>query len=164
MNILTECLLLGCQNTIIKCNNYEDVLDTEGNHIPQEPTFDPLYQASQLTLIRHINNIVNQMPIPHQMLTHEGSQVSDPNVRKNARYVEKMEDFFSDTSWTEEVFKLTSVLNVYLVTLTSFPWQPEVANESLCDICRFCVLCSEVSLIGYYLNIHLSLICILKSG
>ncbi|XP_033756060.1 huntingtin-like [Pecten maximus] len=138
--ILPECILLGAHNTLLKNNDSSDILDSEGNKIPQEPVFDPLLQAAQLTLIRHINNIINMLPTPHQVVKYG----TDSKTAKRTRYLEKMDDFFSDTSWSDMVFMLVSSLNIYIQTLSTFPWQPEVPAESHCDIGQFCVLCAEM--------------------
>ncbi|XP_060084449.1 huntingtin-like [Ylistrum balloti] len=138
--ILPECILLGAHDTLIKNNDSTDILDSEGNKIPQEPMFDPLLQAAQLTLIRHVNNIINMLPTPHQVIKYG----TDSKTAKRTRYLEKMDDFFSDTSWSDMVFMLVSSLNIYIQTLSTFPWQPEVPVESHCDIGQFCVLCAEM--------------------
>ncbi|XP_052100645.1 huntingtin-like [Mytilus californianus] len=138
LSILRECLYLGAYQTMMKDNETVVVLDNEGNRVLLEPEFDPLFQAAQLTLNRHFNNIVNLLPIPHQVLTFEKA------VLRQSRYEEKLEDILTDSSWIEMIFSLTNSLTVYLQALSTFPWQPEVPSESVCDICRFCVLSAEV--------------------
>lgn len=138
---MTECISIGTYSTLTSNNEITEVLDKEGNKIPQEPTFDPLFKAAQLTLMRHMNNIINLLPCPHQVILYDSDSSS-----KQTRYREKIEDLFMDTPWLEMVFSLTVSLNNYLVSISSFPWQPEVPTESHCDICRFCVLCTEVRL------------------
>lgn len=131
---------------MMKDNETVVVLDNEGNRVLLEPEFDPLFQAAQLTLNRHFNNIVNLLPIPHQILTFEKA------VLRQSRYEEKLEDILTDSSWIEMIFSLTNSLTVYLQALSTFPWQPEVPSESVCDICRFCVLSAEVSISYYHGN------------
>ncbi|CAG2221231.1 HD [Mytilus edulis] len=138
LSILRECLYLGAYQTMMKDNETVVVLDKKGNRVLLEPEFDPLFQAAQLTLNRHFNNIVNLLPIPHQILTFEKA------VLRQSRYEEKLEDILTDSSWIEMIFSLTNSLTVYLQALSTFPWQHEVPSESVCDICRFCVLSAEV--------------------
>ncbi len=41
-------------------------------HSPFKATSaDPLLQAGQITLFRHINNTINMLPIPHQIIKFE---------------------------------------------------------------------------------------------
>lgn len=129
---------------MMKDNETVVVLDNEGNRVLQEPEFDSLFQAAQLTLNRHFNNIVNLLPIPHQILTFEKSLI------KQSRYEERLEDVLTDSSWIDMIFSLTTSLTVYLQALSTFPWQPDLPSDSVCDICRFCVLSAEVR------NYHLS--------
>jgi hypothetical protein len=79
---------------MMKDNETVVVLDNEGNRVLQEPEFDPLFQAAQLTSNRHFNNIVNLLPIPHQILTFEKV------ILRQSRYEEKLEDILTDFSWS----------------------------------------------------------------
>ena len=41
-------------------------------HSPFKATSaDPLLQAAQITLFRHINNIINMLPVPHQVVNYK---------------------------------------------------------------------------------------------
>ncbi|KAK3095770.1 hypothetical protein FSP39_018831 [Pinctada imbricata] len=139
LDILPECVSQGAHQSVIKSENSPDILDNEGNKVPQEPEIGPLFKAAELTLVRHINNLVNHLPVPHQVLSFP--EVSDVKL---SRYQEKMEDIFTDTTWKDMVFSLTNSLNAYLLALSSFPWQPVIPKEAHSDICRFCVLCTEM--------------------
>ncbi|XP_061171379.1 huntingtin-like isoform X1 [Saccostrea echinata] len=138
LDILSECLTLGAQYTLIKSTDSVTVLDSEGNQVLQEPVTDNLFQAAQLTLTRHINNVINLLPAPHQILTFSSFFV------KESRYQEKMNDIFSDTSWKDMIFSLTKTLNCYLQAMDRLPWKPDIPVESHCDICKFSVLCMEL--------------------
>ena len=138
MDILSECLILGTQYTLVKSTDSVTVLDSEGNQVLQEPVTDNLFQAAQLTLTRHINYVINLLPVPHQIITFSSLYV------KENRYQEKMNDIFSDTSWREMIFSLTKTLNCYLQSMARLPWKPDIPAESHCDICKFSVLCMEV--------------------
>ncbi|KAL3864910.1 hypothetical protein ACJMK2_006556 [Sinanodonta woodiana] len=137
LSILHECLSLGAYRTHLK---YTKDLDTSPlGDVSAERTFDVLFQAAQLTLLRHINNIINMLPVPHQILMnreHSGAKVT--------RYLEKIEDFFMDGSSVEIIFQLASSLAQYLKALQTFSWQTKVPAESFSDICRFCTLCMEL--------------------
>lgn len=137
MAVLEECISLGAYKTIQRhSREAENPSSPDGAHVSW--MFDPLFQASQLTLIRHINNIINQLPVPHQILCFSDS------VIENSQYMEKMEDLFTDHSCVEEIYQLTAALVQYLTGLTRFPWKPAVPKESQNDICRFSTLCMEV--------------------
>lgn len=136
---MSECLTLGAQYTLIKSTDSVTVLDSEGNQVLQEPVTDNLFQASQLTLTRHVNYVINLLPVPHQILTFSSFVV------KESRYQEKMNDIFSDVSWRDMIFSLTKTLNCYLQAMSGLPWKPDIPVESHCDICKFSVLCMEVS-------------------
>ena len=136
--VLDECLLLGTQSTLLCYNRETEMPSTEHQSIDQ--MLDPLFKASQLTLMRHINNIINLLPVPHEIVNF-----SDPSERKTSKYFEKMEDFFLEQSSIEIIFSLVSSLLRYLVSLSVLPWKPTVPSESQNDICRFCVFCMEVS-------------------
>ncbi|KAK3589444.1 hypothetical protein CHS0354_020780 [Potamilus streckersoni] len=143
LSILHECLSLGAYRTHLKYTKDSDTSplgDTSA-----ERTFDVLFQAAQLTLLRHINNIINMLPVPHQILMNrEHSGV------KETRYLEKIEDFFTDGSSVEIIFHLASSLAQYLKALQTFSWEAKVPAESFSDICRFCTLCME--LMSWLLN------------
>ena len=115
-------------------------IPTEQTH-QLEWTLDPLFQASQLTLMRHINNIINILPVPHQIVNFSAN-----TSEKLAPYYEKLEDFFSDNASVEILLHLVSTLVEYLVSLYEFPWKPKVPLESQSDVCRFCVFSMEVRL------------------
>ncbi|XP_056004424.1 huntingtin-like isoform X2 [Ostrea edulis] len=138
LDILSECLTLGAQYTLIKSTDSVTVLDSEGNQVLQEPVTDNLFQASQLTLTRHVNYVINLLPVPHQILTFSSFVV------KESRYQEKMNDIFLDVSWRDMIFSLTKTLNCYLQAMSGLPWKPDIPVESHCDICKFSVLCMEL--------------------
>jgi len=89
--------------------------------------------------MRHISNVINLLPVPHEILNF--SFLKDP---RNVKYVEKLEDFLSDSVSVDIVFGLTSALLQYLVSLTVLPWKPKVPSESQSDICRFSTFSLEV--------------------
>ncbi|XP_053407184.1 huntingtin-like isoform X2 [Mercenaria mercenaria] len=136
LNIMEECISIGTQRTLQKYSRESDIPST-GNH-SNEWMLDPLFQASQLTLMRHINNIVNMLPVPHEIMNFY--EAKDGHISK---YLEKLEDFFTDSSSVDIVFTLTSSLLQYLVSISVFPWKPKVPTESQNDVCRFCTFCLE---------------------
>ncbi|XP_060568114.1 huntingtin-like isoform X3 [Ruditapes philippinarum] len=136
LNVMEECISIGTQRTLHKYSREADIPST-GNQ-SDEWMLDPLFQASQLTLMRHINNIVNMLPVPHEIVNF--CDAKDVHMSK---YLEKLEDFFSDSSSLDIVFTLTSSLLQYLVSISVFPWKPKVPAESQNDVCRFCTFCME---------------------
>ena len=70
LSVLKECLSLGASRSMRKFK-----YDCESlTQVPSgEEVQDPLLKASQLTLSRHINNVVNQLPTPHQCLCFTGN-------------------------------------------------------------------------------------------
>ncbi|KAL5022595.1 hypothetical protein ScPMuIL_001750 [Solemya velum] len=139
LTILEECLKLGTFRTQLNFYREKDTIDSEGNNLMTEPSFDSLFQAAQLTLIRHINNIINMLPYPHQC-----TDFSETSDIRNRHYSDQMEEVLSDSSWIEMVSNLTAALLQYLTGMASFPWQPQILSENQKDICRFCVLSLEI--------------------
>lgn len=138
---MEECISIGTQRTLQKYSREADIIPSSGNQ-SDEWMLDPLFQASQLTLMRHMNNIVNMLPVPHEIVNF-----CDAKDGHQSKYLEKIEDFFSDSSSLEIVFSLTSSLLQYLVSISVFPWKPKVPAESQNDVCRFCTFCMEVSIL-----------------
>ena len=134
---MEECISFGAYKTIQRHSREAETPSIDGARV--DWMFDPLFQASQLTLIRHINNIINQLPVPHQILC-----LNDQSSENN-QYIEKMEDLLTDHSCVEEIFQLTAALVQYLTGLARFPWKPAMPKESQSDVCRFCTLAMEVS-------------------
>lgn len=67
MCILEECIALGTQRTMVRIRQLEArdihvVTDNIGNSPARNHAIDPLLQAAQMTLFRHLNNIVNMLP------------------------------------------------------------------------------------------------------
>ena len=72
LRILEECVALGVQRSFVRIQQMEDrdisvVTDKIGNSPARDRAVDPLLQASQITLFRHLNNICNMLPVPHQV-------------------------------------------------------------------------------------------------
>ena len=132
-------MALGVHKTLITVNKVRDSAPQTLNNYSQEQSLDALLQAVQLTLIRHINNVVNMLPIPHQVIVF-----GEKATRDQERYRDKMEDFFTDSTWTDMVTQLSVALLRYLISLPMFPWQSTLPNESVKDFGRFTVLCLEV--------------------
>jgi hypothetical protein len=140
LGILEECVALGVHKTLITVNKVRDSAPQSLNNYSQEQSLDALLQAVQLTLIRHINNVVNMLPVPHRVITY-----GDGANSEQERYREKMEDFFTDSTWLDMVNELSVALLRYLISLPMFPWQSTLPSESVKDFSRFTVLCLEVS-------------------
>lgn len=113
-----------------------------------ERAMDPLLQATQITVLRHINNIINQLPVPHEVINYNEKSRS----LAEEQYHDKMEDFFADTHWLKAVFQLTKALYQYLTSLPLLPWKQGIPEESLKDLARFGTLFLEVgcSYIGVF--------------
>lgn len=141
MTILKECISLSSYRTLVTYNRNQELREASPDseaHSPQ-PTFDVLFQAAQMALFRHINNIVIMLPAPHQALAF------DPKITlKGSQYSVRLEDFFVDSAWLESILQIAVTVLQYLRSLSQFPWQPAVPMESRSDICRFCLLCLEV--------------------
>ncbi|KAL4231691.1 hypothetical protein ACF0H5_009269 [Mactra antiquata] len=134
--IMKECISIGTQSTLQRYNREADTPSTGNQSV--EWMHNPLFQASQLTLMRHINNIVNQLPVPHEIVNF-----NDAKDRQTSKHFEKLEDFITENSSLEIVFMLASSLLQYLVSLSVFPWKPKVPSESQNDVCRFATFCME---------------------
>ncbi|WAR21216.1 HD-like protein [Mya arenaria] len=86
LTILEECIQLGTKRSLHQYSRESEAPATGNQQV--EWTLDPLFQASQLTLMRHI--------IPHEILNF-----SDLREQRTSKYVEKIEDFFSEPSSVE---------------------------------------------------------------
>lgn len=137
--VLEECILLGIHHTQVALQSHQNATHNLSPPPPPSPSrgrgLDPLLQAAQITLLRHINNIINLLPVPHRILVY-GTDLAVQDEQYQERLVD---DYFSET-----VFQLASALLSYLVTLDTFPWKPTVPDESVKDIGRFSILCLEV--------------------
>ena len=135
---------LGTHQTLLKItqtNHHEDmVLMDPITGSPAKEFVDPLLQAAQMTLFRHVNSIINMLPIPHRIINYEDSVSIQEKI-----YRDKMEDYLSEPSSRDTVFQLAAAMLQYLVSLPMLPWQSEVPEESAKDVCRFSLLCLEVS-------------------
>ncbi|XP_050396465.2 huntingtin [Patella vulgata] len=136
LSILEECIALGAYRSIVRYNRDKESLPT---NTKPEATIDQLFSAAQLTMFRHINNIINHLPVPHQLLSYSRIQST-----KNLRYYERVDDLFQDCAWFDMNFHLASSLSQYLMCIRRFPWVAVIPTESIPDICRFCVLCMEM--------------------
>ncbi|XP_013398873.1 huntingtin [Lingula anatina] len=134
LGILEQCISIGRKNTLQNMKNLQLTESTEDSD-----SLHPVLQASQLTLLRHINNIINMLPVPHQVLSYSEKQTSQEDS-----FLEKMEDFFTDTAWLENVNHLTAALVEYIKTLRLLPWKPQIPEESVRDVARFAVLNMEI--------------------
>ncbi|XP_041368406.1 huntingtin-like isoform X2 [Gigantopelta aegis] len=138
LSILEECISLGAYRTLVRYNRDRE-LTADQNLPPSEPVLDTLFKASHLTMFRHINNIVNHLSVPHQMMVFSSRCTSSQR-----RYMEHTEELFMDSTWFVMNFHITTALVQYLVAIKRFPWKPGVPAESVFDVCRFCVLCVEI--------------------
>lgn len=111
----------------------------EGTSPTHMQSLDPLFRAAQITMFRHINGIINLLPVPHQVLSFDVNVSSEQE-----QYNEKIDDHMSDATWADDTQQLAAALLRYLVVLPEFPWKPEIPEESLRDIGRFSILSLEV--------------------
>ncbi|XP_070540509.1 huntingtin-like isoform X2 [Ptychodera flava] len=147
LSILEDCIALGVKKTraakkalsqaalLIKRDSATALAKKQEK---QATRADPLLQAAQLTLLRHISNIVNMLPTPHQVL----SDVMDGET--HMKYRLKLENFFKEPSWCHMVFDLSSALVRYLVSLPGLPMQCFIPSDSQQSVGRFAVLCVEI--------------------
>lgn len=136
LSVLEECVSLGAFRTLLRYNRDKD---NERAASPTEPSLDPLFQAAQLTMFRHINNVINHLPVPHQCLAFSTVLPS-----RALRYMERIDDLFTDHGWFDMNFSLAAAFAQYVVCIRRFPWEARVPGESRADVCRFCVLLMEV--------------------
>lgn len=146
-SILKECISLGTLYTLERYRMEEISSYFRGesmaSSLSTDVTYEPLFQAAQLMLFRHINSVINMLPVPHQVLV-DFPPPGVPMSPRESQYQEKMEDFFTDTAWMEAVFQFAASLLQYLQSLMLFPWQPSVPLESQTDVCRFIILTLEM--------------------
>ena len=141
--ILEDCILLGVRHTQMALQSTQHAVHNVASPPPPpSPSrgrgLDPLLQAAQITLLRHINNIINLLPVPHRVLCYGGNHGNHGS--RDEQYQERLvDDYFGET-----VFQLTSALVSYLITLDTYPWKPPVPDESTKDVARFSILCLEV--------------------
>ncbi|GFO37998.1 huntingtin-like [Plakobranchus ocellatus] len=138
--VLQECVSLGAFRSVLRFNRdveFQGEIVQPGQH--KEPTLDPLFQAAYLTMFRHINNIVGQLPVPHQSLSF-----LDPTPPSCLHYMDRLEELFSDHHWMEANFSLSSALVRYMVALTHFPWKAQLPAEAHRDVVAFSVICLEM--------------------
>ncbi|XP_077992227.1 huntingtin-like [Glandiceps talaboti] len=151
LSILEDCIALGVKKTraakkavstawTIKRDSSTALAKKQDKQLAR---VDPLLQAAQLTLLRHINNIVNMLPTPHEVL---GSVLNESSQQK---YRTKLETFFKEPSWSEMVFNLAAALVKYLVSLPGLPLECFIPTDSQPYVGRFAVLCVEV--ISWYI-------------
>ncbi|CAH1783183.1 unnamed protein product [Owenia fusiformis] len=138
LSILEDCVSLGVHRSLHNSTNPQR---TTSRQQTPDKSMDPLLQASQLTLFRHLNNIINMLPVPHKVLCYSKKAPSNSKVEQ---YQEKMEDFFNDSGWLDSLFHLAGALLKYMISLPLLPWQPSLPPESHNDVARFSVLCLEV--------------------
>ncbi|CAL1538264.1 unnamed protein product [Lymnaea stagnalis] len=139
LSILEECMSLGAFRSVLRYNRDVDLGSLSPQPASNEHTLDPLFQASQLTLFRHINNMVIQLPLPHQCLVF-----IDSAPASSLHYMDRIEELFTDAQWVDNNFCLASALVRYMVAIHQFPWRAELPPESLKDVASFVVLCAEL--------------------
>ena len=138
MSVLEECISLGAFRTLLRYNR-----DKESDRAtsPTEPSLDPLFQAAQLTMFRHINNVINHLPVPHQCLHFGTTTMVSP---RTVQYMDRVDELFTDHVWFDMNFSLAAAFAQYIVCIRRFPWEARVPAESQTDVCRFSVLLLEV--------------------
>lgn len=70
-SILKECISLGTLYTLERYRMEEISSYFRGesmaSSLSTDVTYEPLFQAAQLMLFRHINSVINMLPVPHQV-------------------------------------------------------------------------------------------------
>lgn len=141
ISILEECVSLGTKRTIESWSQQPLSADRLSSPTRQpEKTLDALLQASQITVFRHINNIINMLPMPHEVINFDAKSTPTED-----QYREKMEELFTDSNWHNVVYHLSKAMLQYLTSLKLLPWRKEIPEESVKDIGRFATLFLEVS-------------------
>ena len=136
-SILRACISLGIQQTKLLPINRSKQNDSDTNKI----AFDHLLQAAQLALFHHINYIINQLPVPHQI------------VSKNTQSNVSLYALFEDSNWLHAVYDLADGLLQYLLALNQLSITDSIPADVQNDICRFSLLCMEVSgFLCFYFN------------
>lgn len=113
-----------------------------------EQTLNPLLQAGQITLFRHINSIINMLPMPHEVINFDVKSTATEE-----QYREKMEEFFADSNWHCAIHHLSKALLKYLASLHLLPWKKDIPEESVKDIGRFATLFLEVNFLVAAVNL-----------
>ncbi|XP_005093645.2 huntingtin [Aplysia californica] len=139
LSVLEECMSLGAFRSVLRYNRDAEAGTLSPLAAPGERIMDPLFLASELTLFRHINNVVNQLPTPHQCLSF-----TDCGPASSLHYMDRMEELFTDAAWVHANFNLAAALVRHLVALSHFPWRAELPADSHHDVARFAVLCAEL--------------------
>ncbi|XP_076466851.1 LOW QUALITY PROTEIN: huntingtin-like [Babylonia areolata] len=134
--ILEECVSLGAFRTLLR---YSRDRDSDRLTSPAEPSLDPLFQAAQLTMFRHVNNVINHLPVPHQCLNF--APIVPPRL---VQYMDRVDEVFTDHLWFDMNFSLAAAFAQYVVCIRRLPWEARVPAESQSDVCRFCVLLLEM--------------------
>jgi hypothetical protein len=65
--VLAECLAVGVERSLEAYQQYQDASPSPSHSPSRNRPLDPLFKAAQITLFRHINSIINTLPVPHQV-------------------------------------------------------------------------------------------------
>ena len=144
LSVLQACIALGVELTRQLPGNHKSSQsgaesESEGCGL----TFAPLLQASQLALFRHINTVINQLPVPH-------TTVKDPNIIVNgagaqtSTFTDTLSGLYNNPAWLSTVYNLSDALLQYLIAIIQLNTVDNIPDECITDICRFSVLCLEV--------------------
>ena len=136
LTVLEACLSYGVH---MSCTQPVDSVPSDHMADSEDSSLDHLLQATHITLLWHINNIINSLPLPHQLVDW-----SDLPSDTEESYHEKLEDLYCDAGLVEQVCHLGVALLLYLRTLPWLPGQQRVPDESANDVVRFVVLLMEV--------------------
>lgn len=142
ISILEECVSLGTKRTLESSRrplSVDRLSSPTRAGQPAERTVDALLQASQMTVFRHINNIINMLPMPHEVVNFDAKSMPAED-----QYREKMEELFTDSNWHDSVYHLSKAMLQYLTSLKLLPWRKDIPEESVKDIGRFATLFLEV--------------------
>ncbi|RUS73694.1 hypothetical protein EGW08_018541 [Elysia chlorotica] len=139
LSVLEECISLGAFRSILRYNRDAEMNSETSPSGQRDPTLDPLFQAAYLTMFRHINNVVGQLPVPHQSINF-----LDPTPASRLHYMDRLEELFSDAHWMEANFSLSSALVRYMVACSRFPWKAQIPVDAHRDVVAFSVLCLEM--------------------
>ncbi|XP_014662838.1 PREDICTED: huntingtin-like [Priapulus caudatus] len=144
--VLRACVALGLRKTVDALYGARDAMSPSEQVAPPLPLpglpeqrEHPLYRASRVSLMQHISGIVAGLPTPHQAPNFLQTLASG----KHGRFLSKLESFLCEQPMWSFMFSLAPALTSFLESHEALPWQLNLGQEAMCDICRFGVLMLE---------------------
>ena len=101
------------------------------------PTTRDVIKAAQVVLLRKVNDVINQLPVPHQV-TSFASPLNSKRSALQLQYQVKMASLFAQPHFLNECLQLGEALHELMTSRATLP------NDSLSDVVKFAILCLEV--------------------